>query len=75
MKHSDIVIPEFGIRLKKALRDKKVTQRELARRLEVDKKSVNSWCNDIFYPNITYLKVICEILDVSADYLLELEDK
>lgn len=75
MKHCEIIIPEFGIRLKKALKHKRLTQRKLCQLLDVDKKTVNSWCNDYFYPNIGYLKQICEILGVSADYLLELEEE
>ena len=73
MKHCDIIIPDFGLRLKKSLKLRRMTQLELARRLEVDKKTVNSWCNDIWYPNIGYLQQICHVLNISADYLLELE--
>lgn len=74
MRHCEVIIPEFGTRLKKALKAKHISQKKLADILGVSKDCVNKWCNDFFYPNIGYLKQICEVLNVSADYLLELED-
>lgn len=73
-KHCEIVIPEFGCRLKTALKNKHMSQRELAKRIDVSKDAINKYCNDYFYPNIGILKQICDVLDVSADYLLELKE-
>lgn len=67
-------IPEFGTRLLEAIVGKGMTQKELSLRLGLDAGTVNSYVSGRIFPSIPTLKVMCEILDVSADYLLELKD-
>lgn len=73
-KHREIVIPEFGTRLKKAIRKRYMTQQQLADYIGCSRDTVVKWCNDYFYPQGDMLKSICVALNVSADYLLELSD-
>lgn len=61
----------FHERLKEKLKQKKVSQRELARRIGVAPQSVWEWMNE-GYPSVERLIQICEILEVSADFLLGL---
>jgi len=70
----DIVVPEFGTRLKKVLKEKHITQSKMAKMLGTNTDTVNKWCNDWCMPNAGVVKRICEILKISADYLLELSD-
>lgn len=74
-KHREVVIPEFGTRLKKAIKDSRMTQQQVAERIGCDRNTVVKWCNDWFYPQGDMLKLICVTLNVSADYLLELSDE
>lgn len=73
-KHSEIVIPEFGTRLKESIKKSNLTQQQVADRIGCDRNTVVKWCNDWFYPQGDMLKMLCVVLNVSADYLLELED-
>lgn len=71
-RHCEVIIPEFSVRLRQAIKDRGISQHELARRLDICYDSVNKWCNDNYLPDSGNLKLICEELKVSADYLLEL---
>ncbi len=48
--------------------------KQLANILKTSDSTVSNWENDINEPKISYLKKIAEYFDVSADYLLGLED-
>lgn len=52
-----------------------MSQVELAKRLRVTKQSVSNWENDNIQPSIEMLKKLTASLSVSADYLLELDDR
>lgn len=60
----------MGARLKEARRTKKVTAEQLAEQLGVTKAAVSAWETDRAYPSVDNLIRICELLDVSSDYLL-----
>lgn len=64
----------FHERLKKALKERKITQSELARRLDVKQSSVWEWLN-ISYPKVEHLIEICHTLKVSPSYLLGFTDE
>lgn len=69
----DLVIPEFSERLREALDKKGMSQAELARRIGRDRRIVNCYCQGERYPSIGAFYMICVVLDVSADYLLDLD--
>lgn len=59
----------FHERLKKALKDRKISQSELARRLDVKHSSVWEWLN-ISYPSVERLLEICYTLKITPNELL-----
>ncbi len=62
----------FGDRLREILRLRNVTQKALAKELELNYKSVNSYVNGIFNPSLETLARISIFLNISADYLIGL---
>ncbi|WP_240424538.1 helix-turn-helix domain-containing protein [Lactococcus allomyrinae] len=64
----------FGDKLHALRIEKKFTQNELASRLGVVGASVSSYEKNKQYLSIEILIQLCQIFDVSADYLLGLSD-
>ncbi|MGN0664790.1 MAG: helix-turn-helix domain-containing protein [Negativibacillus sp.] len=64
----------FGAKLKQLREARKMTQQQLADKLELTKSSVSAYENSAKYPSIEVLIRIATIFDVSADYLLGLSD-
>ena len=62
----------FGDRLRQALADKNMTRQELAYKTMISEASIYLYLNNGATPSAIYLKQICEVLNVSADYLLGL---
>ena len=62
----------FAELLRSVLEEKDVSQAELARRIGVVQQVVNHYCTDKIKPSIDMLRTICQMLDVSSDYLLGL---
>lgn len=50
----------------------KLTQSELARKLNITRSSVNAWELGISVPSTTYLVELSNLFKVSTDYLLDL---
>lgn len=64
----------FGEKLKELRIEKGLTQKQLAERLDNAQSAINYWENNKQEPSISALKKICIFFDISADYLLGLED-
>lgn len=64
----------FGGRLKSIRKAKRLTQLDLANRLEVSKGTVSAYEQSLSYPSLETLVKICAILDTSADFLLGISD-
>lgn len=60
----------FVENLDRVLKEKKMNKKELAEMLGMSPNSVSNWKNHRTYPGADKLKLICEILEVSADELL-----
>lgn len=72
----DITIPLFGERLYRALKLRNMSQAELARRCGyASRRIITEYVNDRRYPSIGHLYKMCEILNVSSDYLLGLKEE
>ncbi|MYV05009.1 helix-turn-helix domain-containing protein [Furfurilactobacillus milii] len=69
-----MTIEFFGTKLKAVRKSKRLTQLDLAERLEVSKGTVSAYEQGLSYPSIETLVKICDILDTSADYLLGRSD-
>ncbi len=65
---------KFSERLKQCLADNKISQRELARRINMSQGIVNSYCTGRKEPSLDSLILICKTLGESSDYLLGLVD-
>ena len=65
---------EFSVRLKKALKNNNISQKELAEKIGMSSNIVSDYCLGKKMPSINVLVAICLALDESADYLLGLVD-
>ena len=65
---------EFAKRLRKVRKDRDMTQAELARRLNVDDRTIGGWEAGYRQPSLEVLKKISEILECDARYLLGIID-
>lgn len=60
----------FGEKLTRARKQKGLSQEELAGKLDITRQTISKWELDQSTPELSYLKRLCEILEVSADELL-----
>lgn len=61
-------------RIKQLRISNKMTQTELAKRLNITRSSVNAWEMGISTPSTTYLVELAQLFHVSTDYLLGLSE-
>lgn len=66
----DSVLENIGKRIAESRRSAGFTQEELANRLGVTPQALSKWEKGVSSPDLVMLSSICEILDVSADYLV-----
>lgn len=64
----------FAIRLKDIRKERRLTQKQLADAVGTTDDSIFSWERGRSQPSIDIIRQLCKILEVSADYLLGLED-
>lgn len=64
------MIETFGQRFARLRKEKKLTQEDIALKVNVSAQAVSKWENDISLPDITLLIELSEILEVSVDELL-----
>ena len=60
----------FGLRLRALRNEKKLTQDELGKLLNVSSKTIGTWERDSRQPNIEAINKLASIFDVTTDYLL-----
>ena len=65
----------FEIRLKELRKEKNLTQKELAQIFSKTDDSIFSWEKGRSQPSIDTIRKFCEFFEVSADYLLGIEDE
>jgi transcriptional regulator with XRE-family HTH domain len=67
-----ILSPEmtFGNKLNKARKIKRLTQKQLAEKIGAKHNSISDWENDKNKPDPDTIELICDALDISANYLL-----
>ena len=59
----------FAERLKSLLRDNRMSQEELGRRIGSNGMSVNRWCGGHVFPHALYLEKMAEVFGVTVDHL------
>ena len=64
----------FSERLKDSRQDLGMSQKEVADSLGITASAYANYEQNLREPSLTILAKICETLDVSADYLLGIED-
>ena len=64
----------FAQRLRELRQDKRLSMKQLAKELNTTDAAISNWENEINEPKISYLVSIAQFFNVSADYLLGLED-
>lgn len=62
-------------KIKKLRLSYNLSQVDIANRLGVSKQCVSNWENDNVQPSIEMLVKIAKLFNVSADYLLDLDEK
>ena len=63
---------DFGKRLAECRRNSNFTQEELANRIGVTPQALSKWENGLSSPDLSLFSSLCEILEMSSDYLLGL---
>ena len=64
----------FCERFSLELKSNGVSQKELAQKLNVDPSNITNWKKGLNFPSLEIFYQLCQVLDVSADYLLGLVD-
>lgn len=65
----------FGEKIKRLRLNKGLSQKQLAQIIDKAQSSIVYWESDKQEPTISALKSLCCFFEVSADYLLDLEDE
>ena len=61
---------KIGKFIAKCRKDKKMTQRELADKLNITDRAISNWETGRRMPDISFFKPLCEILDISVNELI-----
>lgn len=61
---------ELGRRIGLQRRARQMTQEQLAVQLHVTRQTISKWERDQSYPDVEMVVALCQIFDVTADYLL-----
>ena len=65
----------LGEKLSQYRRNKPMTQQELGEHLNISAQAISKWENDLSEPDISTLKKLAELFDVSMSDLLDVEEK
>ena len=60
----------FSSRLIESIEKKKMSKSDFAKQMKITPVTVTHWTKDGRVPNAFYLNKMCDVLKVSADYLL-----
>ena len=63
-----------GEKLKELIEDDDISISEMAEKLGVNRRQITRWESDNAEMGIMKLKMLCELYNVSADYMLNLPD-
>ena len=66
---------EIKYKIKELRKEKELTQKQLAVLLNKSETGLASWEQGLSEPSVNDIRLLCMIFDVSADYLLGLEDE
>ncbi len=60
----------IGMRIKELRTERHISQLSLAKQIGVSQKAIDYWERGINEPKASYIILLCDFFDVSADYLL-----
>lgn len=60
-----------GQRIREARKEKKLTQQKLATKTGVPASNISHWERDLNEPSLYYIWKICDVLEVSIDWIAE----
>lgn len=60
----------FGEKIKEARKAKKMTQKDLAKRIDVAHNSISDWEHDKSKPDADTIELLCGVLEIAPNYLL-----
>lgn len=63
-------VKTFGVRLRKALEMNCLNQEQLSKKLWIDRTTISRFVNGKRFPSLQTLNSMCNVLNVSSDYLL-----
>lgn len=66
---------DFGYRLRELRIRKKLTQTQVAYRLNLSKTTISGYENNVKTPSLDILIKLCLLYDVSSDYILGLDNR
>lgn len=66
---------KIGKYIKKLRTENKMTQQDLADKLSVDRRTISRWENGNYLPDISLMKELCNIFNISIDELLQTKRK
>lgn len=66
---------DFGLTLKNLRKKKKLSQEQVAKKLNLTKSSISGYENNIITPSIDTIRAFSVLYDTTSDYLLGLEKK
>ncbi|HIU00752.1 MAG TPA: helix-turn-helix transcriptional regulator [Candidatus Coproplasma excrementavium] len=72
-KNNSVRLAEIQQRLREEIKNSGMTQREIAAAMGVSAQTVSRYMTDDIFPALDTLARLCEVLDVSADYILGTE--
>lgn len=64
----------FSMRLRELRTDKQMSMKQLAVAIGTTDAAISNWENGINEPKISYVIRLCEFFNVSADYLLGIDN-
>lgn len=64
----------FGTILNSLLKEKNISQAELANKIGYSQRSISNWVNNRTLPTASAVRNCALFFEVSADYLIELKD-
>ncbi len=64
----------IGNRIKELRKEKELTQKELAKKLNIGQSSISEWEKNKYEPTATAIKMLAIFFNVSSDYLIGLEE-
>ncbi len=67
-------LKSIQIRLREIIKDSQYTQRDIAKAIGVSAQTVSKYMKKNVFPALDTLAKLCNLLEVSADYVLGLRD-